>query len=180
MGTRSDIIVERTDGTWARIYCHWDGYLEHNGKILHENYNSQERAELLVKPGDLSSLAPQCVKPKGHSFDKPVEGHCVYYGRDRGETNVDALVGPTLAAVWPGSDTGTEYTYVWKRDGGWFVGDADKGADSLVPLAKALAGEDVPTPNVKAFGGNFVVGKRTAKPPSARRQRGGIVITKPL
>ncbi len=47
MGTRSDIIVNRTDGKWARIYCHWDGYIEHKGKILFENYSSQEKAEAL-------------------------------------------------------------------------------------------------------------------------------------
>ncbi len=162
MGTRSDIIVERADGKWARIYCHWDGYLDHNGTILAEHYNTQERAEAVVAPGDMSSLAEKCDKPKGHSYQTPVPGYSVYYGRARGETDVNATIGDSLAAVWPGSDTGTEYTYVWKRDGGWFVGDADEGSEPLVPLAQALAGENVPKPNVKAFGGNFVIGTRKA------------------
>lgn len=174
MSTRSDIIVERTDGTWARIYCHYDGYLEHNGQILHDHYNSQDRAEAVVAPGDMSTLAEHCDKPPGHSFDNKVRGYCVYYGRDRGETDVDAEIGDSLAAVWPGSDTGTEYTYVWfagcvgddqantraSNRQGWYVGDADEGSETLVPLADALAGKDVPKPNVKAFGGNFVIGTR--------------------
>jgi len=85
MGTRSDIIVHRADGKWARVYCHWDGYLSHNGRILFDHYTSQKQAEKLVSHGDMSSLAPRCSKPKGHSFDKPVKGFTVYYGRDRGE-----------------------------------------------------------------------------------------------
>lgn len=70
MGTRSDIIVRRTDGSWKRIYCHWDGYLEHNGKILFEHYNSQELAEALVAPGDLSSLGE--IVGEKHPFDAPL------------------------------------------------------------------------------------------------------------
>ncbi len=160
MSTRSDIIVERADGKWARIYCHNDGYLEHNGRLLASYYNSQERAEAVVAPGDMSSLNEQCSRPEGHSFDTPIKPYSVYYGRDLGETDTDATIGDSLAAVWPGSDTGTEYTYVWKRGAGWFVGDADQGSETLTPLADALAGKNVPKPNVKAFGGNFVIGKR--------------------
>lgn len=69
MGTRSDIIVHLADGTWKRIYCHWDGYLSHNGRILFESYNTQKKAEALVAPGDLSSLDDKCTKPKGHSYE---------------------------------------------------------------------------------------------------------------
>jgi hypothetical protein len=170
MGTRSDIIVERRDGTWARIYCHWDGYLEHNGKILFEHYNTQKLAEAVVAPGDMSSLDIHCTKPKGHSYDTKKAGYSVYYGRDRGEKNVDATIGDSLAAVWPDSNTGTEFTYVWmwEKDvdgvASWWVGDADEGQQSLVPLEKALAGTiEPPKPNIKAFGGNFVIATR--KPP---------------
>lgn len=140
MGTRSDIIVHRADGKWVRVYCHWDGYLDHNGRILFEHYNSQERAEALVAPGDMSSLAEQCTKPKGHSFDKRVEGYTVYYGRDRGETGTEAKVGKTLHEVWPKQDTWTEFTYVWD-DGKWWVGDPDEGTQTLIELGPALRGE---------------------------------------
>ena len=161
MGTRSDIIVEHTNGTWKRIYCHWDGYPEHNGRILHDHYNSQKLAEAVVKPGDMSSLAEKCTKPKGHSYDNRVEGYTVYYGRDRKEKNVAGVVGDSLAAVWPDENTGTEYTYVWRKGEGWFVGDADEGQQSLKVLHDVLVGSDEPPkPNIKAFGGNFVIGTR--------------------
>lgn len=157
MGTRSDIIVQLRDGNWSRIYCHWDGYLEHNGRLLQAHYNSQLLAELLIEPGSLSSLAESCDKPDGHTFDNRVDGYCVYYGRDRGEADCEPYVADTLSAAWPPEDTWTEYTYVWSRDhgmpdGAWYVADADESSQTLVLLSLALAGVAEPKPAIKAFG----------------------------
>ena len=38
MGTRSRIGVMHGDVVKS-VYCHWDGYLEHNGVILQEHYD---------------------------------------------------------------------------------------------------------------------------------------------
>lgn len=141
VGTRSDIIVHRRDGMWARVYCHWDGYLSHNGAILQEHYSSQDKAEELVSHGDLSSLAPECSKPEGHSYDNRVEGFCVYYGRDRGEKGTEAKVEDSLQKAWPPEDTWTEFTYVW-TDGRWWVTDPDEGTQTLMPLSEALEADD--------------------------------------
>lgn len=149
MSTRSDIIVERGDGTWKRVYCHFDGYLEGVGATLFAHYNSQERAEALVEPGDMSILAAKCTKPAGHSYETPVVGYTVYYGRDRGESEAIGTVAPDLEGAWPKKDSWTEYTYVWKFQHGWFVGAADDGPPSLVRLEAALSGED-PEPDVKS------------------------------
>lgn len=88
MATRSTIAVQHPDGKISQIYCHWDGYLEHNGSILAKHYDFLERVEEMVSLGDMSSLA-KYVKPDIgaiHSFDYPQKYVCVYYGRDRGET----------------------------------------------------------------------------------------------
>ena len=156
MGTRSDIIVQHSDGTWKRIYCHWDGYLSHNGRIIFKHYNSQKLAEALVRPGDLSSLAPKCNKPAGHSFDNQKEGYSVYYGRDRGENNVAGTIGATMQEVWPKADTWTEFTYVWSHDhgipaGAWYV-TAPEDSAHLILLSDALQGGEKPKALVKAFG----------------------------
>jgi hypothetical protein len=164
MGTRSDIIVQLGNGTWKRIYCHWDGYLAHNGRILFDHYTSQKQAEQLVAPGDMSSLEKDCSKPKGHSFDKRVKGYCVYYGRDRGEKDVAGTTGDTLQAVWP-EDSGTEFTYVWK-DGKWWVGDPDEGTQTLIDLGDALTGKRTLQPAVKCFGVSTVIGKHAAHDPA--------------
>jgi hypothetical protein len=120
MGTRSDIIVQRADGKWHRIYVHWDGYLSHNGKILFDHYTSQEQVEKLVALGDLSILgsrtgskhpfeAPSRYLPGGDSlksnpaydaYDKKYHGMCLAYGRDRGEKDVAGTISDSLAEVW--------------------------------------------------------------------------------
>jgi hypothetical protein len=167
MGTRSDIIVHRADGSWKRVYCHWDGYLEHNGKILFEHYNDQKKAEALVEPGDMSSLDKFCTKPDGHTFDNKVDGYTTYYGRDRGESDVDGKVGKTLAEVWPPEDSWTEFTYVF-HDGKWYVADPDKGPspENLIELEPALKGEKPVTPKIKAF--DMILGQHAPLNPKAK------------
>ena len=86
MATRSTIAVVHQDGTVSQVYAHWDGYLDHNGRLLVDNYNSLMQAEALVALGDISSLAESIECPAGHSFNSPVEGCTVFYGRDRGES----------------------------------------------------------------------------------------------
>lgn len=148
MSTRSDIIVHRADGSYKRVYCHFDGYLEGVGQTLSDHYSSQERADLLVEPGDLLVLAENCDGAPGHGFQTSVEGQCIYYGRDHGESDVAGFVGESLAEVWPPEDTGTEFTYVW-QDGKWWVADADEGTQSFHLLADALSGADQPHPHIK-------------------------------
>lgn len=88
MSTNSSISVQVGE-TVKSIYCHWDGYPSHNGRILLESYNSQELAEKVVSVGDLSVLAESMEAPDGHSFEDAAKGCSIAYGRDRGEKNVE-------------------------------------------------------------------------------------------
>jgi hypothetical protein len=89
MATRSTIAVKMADGSVRQVYAHWDGYLDHNGRILQKHYNTQERAEALVALGDISSLRENIEPSEGlHDFDNPQPDVNVYYGRDRGEEDV--------------------------------------------------------------------------------------------
>jgi hypothetical protein len=93
MATRSTIgYVDPQTGYVYSVYCHWDGYPSHNGKILLEHYNSLDRVKALVALGSISSLEPSIECPENHSFDNPVDGHTIFYGRDRGEEDVSAIV----------------------------------------------------------------------------------------
>lgn len=80
MSTNSIIGVMHGDRC-KYIYCHWDGYLSHNGKILLEHYDSA-KANQLVALGNLSILA-QDIGNK-HPFDNHAEfdNMCLFYGRD--------------------------------------------------------------------------------------------------
>ena len=119
MSTRSSITV-KTGNKYHSIYCHFDGYLSHNGKKLLEHYNSQEKAESLVSLGDLSVLDDSNIKPKGHSFDNKIEGYCVYYCRDRGETGVEPIIRNTYDEIMDKNEQ--EYNYLYDNDS-WYVDD---------------------------------------------------------
>ena len=55
MATRSTISIETSKGIRS-VYCHYDGYLGHNGKLLKENYDTEEKVNALIDLGDLSQL----------------------------------------------------------------------------------------------------------------------------
>jgi hypothetical protein len=86
MATRSYIGVRNTDASVDYIYCHFDGYPEHNGKILTEHYSNINRVNELLNLGDLSVLG-QFIGEK-NEFNDRVRDTCLAYGRDRGESNV--------------------------------------------------------------------------------------------
>ena len=85
MATRSRIAIENEDGTVTSIYCHWDGYVDRNGRVLQEHYNERSKVEALIALGDISYLDVD-IEPTGkHTFDDPEKGVTVAYHRDRGE-----------------------------------------------------------------------------------------------
>jgi hypothetical protein len=87
MATRSYIGVRNTDTSVDYIYCHFDGYPDHNGAILREHYSNINRVNELLNLGDLSVLGKFIGEKM--DFNKRVQDTCLAYGRDRGESNVD-------------------------------------------------------------------------------------------
>ena len=113
MSTRSNISV-KVGNEYRTVYCHFDGYLSGVGETLLNHYNSQELAEELVKEGDMSCLDKECSCPEGHSFNNKIDGYTVYYGRDRGETEMEYSVSEEIPL------RSQEYLYLFE-DGKWFV-----------------------------------------------------------
>ena len=143
MATRSTIAVKLADGTVRKIYSHWDGYIDHNGRLLQSLYCSQSQAEALTEPGDISSLREK-ISPLGtaHSFDAPESDVTVYYGRDRGETGVEPKVLESVDAykAYIRKGGGEEYDYLF-ADGAWSV-RFDSVGDKWISLVEAIAAED--------------------------------------
>jgi hypothetical protein len=150
MGTRSTIALEYADGTVQQVYCHWDGYLEHNGKILAEHYSNPFILRDLIDLGDVSSLRPT-VGTK-HAFSKlevPMDGEAydalygemtTFYGRDRGEDGVSAKKFKDFAD-YRANHQYEEYEYILRSVYGeavWFVADH---SDEFKPLLLALIDE---------------------------------------
>lgn len=122
MATRSTIALEYADGTVQQIYCHWDGYLEHNGKILAEHYMDPFKLQQLVDLGDLSVLAPEIGEK--HAFDgNDHTNWCMFYGRDRGEEGTEARKFKDYAD-YRANVQGEEFNYILRQVDGkavWFV-----------------------------------------------------------
>ena len=146
MGTRSRIGVMHGDKCKS-VYCHWDGYLDHNGRILLNHYDSA-KANHLVALGDISSLDHNVGIPEGveHTFDNPAKGITSFYGRDRGEEGNEFAVDHDFESFMKRVDgCGAEYYYIMK-DGVWFVGDnygSSEMSGKLVPLSEALVWEAI-------------------------------------
>ena len=56
MGTRSRIGLALGPDQIVSVYCHYDGYIQHNGRKLVEKFNTKELVEDLINGGDMSSL----------------------------------------------------------------------------------------------------------------------------
>jgi len=117
MATRSTIAIQNNDGTVTGIYCHWDGYLSHNGRILKENYNTEAKVRELIALGQLSVLG-ETIGEKV-DFNNAPDGQCIAYGRDRGEEDTDAETFNTWMALL--NHFGQEYNYLFVPDEGWRV-----------------------------------------------------------
>ena len=118
MATRSTIAIENPDGTVYQIYCHYDGYLSHVGRILFENYSTTDAMKELLCLGDLSVLGER-VDPdldEDHSFAKPAKGVCIAYGRDRGEADTLAREYTDFGMYTTFGDF-EEYNYIRRNDG---------------------------------------------------------------
>jgi hypothetical protein len=151
MATRSTIALEFADGTIGQVYCHWDGYLSNNGKMLMEYYSNPFVLRDLIDLGSLSSLRPTIgtKHPFSHydvngmtvvEYANLYQDMCVFYGRDRGETNTEATYFKDyLHFLVDGQEE--EYDYLLRNIDGvatWFV--SDHGGDYML-LTEALAKE---------------------------------------
>ena len=140
MATRSNIGIVNDDGSVTGIYCHWDGYPEHVGKMLLKHYNDFDIVCELMDLGDLSCLAENLYcDDNNHSFENPADGVCVAYGRDRGEKGVESRVFDNIIEFEKFADrTGADYQYLFNdehlfNDGKWQYREYNGEWSNLTP-----------------------------------------------
>ncbi len=128
MATRSTIAMEFADGTVEQIYCHWDGYLSNNGRILQEHYKDPFKVQQLIDGGAVSSLRPnigtkhpfsQFECKDGEYDEKLYEDMTTFYARDRGEDLVKHKF--KSFADYKRKAQSEEYNYILRSDGRWYV-----------------------------------------------------------
>ena len=126
MGTRSRVAVMHGE-VCKSVYCHYDGYLEHTGRVLDQYYDST-LANALVARGDNSGVQPTLEEMNFYS-DRGEEdvGYRVAHSFDEFLEQVESCFG--------------EYYYVM-RDGVWYAGCVYETQglikNGLVPLFDAL------------------------------------------
>jgi hypothetical protein len=132
MGTRSAIGYKTGEGKIRAKYSHYDGYVAGVGKTLIEHYQAARKIAQMVELGDQSFLAPEIFPTdKNHSFNTPEEGVTVFYGRDRGETDVEARDFDTVQEFVDYYDgCGCEYFYLHTA-AGWIVSNGNKDANGF-------------------------------------------------
>ena len=161
MGTRSMIAIQNPYSKDVRaVYCHWDGYLEHNGSLLQKHYSASPKVNNLIALGDLSSLRPEIgekhlfssmelPKEQREAHEEAVKDMCTFYTRDRGE-DAPFKVFPTLKKAqdyFEGS--WCEYLYVFKytkasdyQSGEWHFKKPGGRWKKLAPALAKLKAEE--------------------------------------
>tara|TARA_R110002012_G_scaffold60756_1_gene159173 strand:+ start:61 stop:504 length:444 start_codon:yes stop_codon:yes gene_type:complete len=110
MSTRSEIAIENKDCSISSIYCHSDGYLEYNGKILNNHYNSYELALSIIKENDCSSLGETIEDSRFYN---------TWRAEDTKAKNFDSEYSFMFRFS---NDIFAEYIYLFKNDR-WYVSE---------------------------------------------------------
>jgi hypothetical protein len=151
MGTRSTIALEFADGTVEQVYCHWDGYLAHNGQILAKHYTDPFKLRDLIDLGDISSLGKEIGEKHAFShfelraeevqaYKELTENWTTFYGRDRSENGTGAKKFKDFED-YKANHQYEEYEYILRNIDGkatWFVCDHD---EAYVELTQAIMDE---------------------------------------
>ena len=130
MATRSNIAMKTADGKIVSVYCHWDGYVANNGKILLENYTDAHKIEALVALGSISSLGEQIGEQQDfNDRSTQKDNWTLFYTRDRGEElsiqEYDDI--PSWIADME------EYAYLWDGND-WLVNDHGATDEAGYPI----------------------------------------------
>lgn len=126
MATRSNIGIVNEDKSITGIYVHFDGYPEHNGKILLNHYNNDDIVNGLINLGDLSILGEKLNPTDTHTFAEPQKNVCVAYGRDRGETGTNSRTFEDLGEFENSArNTWADYQYLFDN-GVWSYRNVNK------------------------------------------------------
>jgi hypothetical protein len=161
MGTRSMIAIENPNSKAVKaIYCHWDGYLQHNGSILNKHYSASPKVNQLIAGGDLSSLRPNIgvkhafgtigmTKEEQEAYEAEHGDSCTYYTRDRGEDAPYKHFNSVKEAQAYYDGSWCEYFYLFKYNedmegGKWYYRTRENGRwKSLATAMKKFKPEEV-------------------------------------
>jgi len=131
MGTRSRIGYQLPDLSIVSTYCHYDGYLEGNGRVLAEHYQDREAVKELIDGGSMSSLRTNttwessAVRDESGNIVRDADDNWVYsntrepqplYHTERGE---ELWIQHGDFKEFVSGNSGEEFAYLYTTDGKW-------------------------------------------------------------
>jgi hypothetical protein len=133
MGTRSRIGIEMPDHTVVSVYCHYDGDVEHNGKILVEHYQNRDDVQELIDGGSMSSLRTRqtweygpMLRDENGEYICDSEGHIMSEGDRDPQPQYHSERGDEVEVLHTSFDEfasgnlgGEEYAYMFDLNGNW-------------------------------------------------------------
>ena len=122
MSTNSNIAIEIKPGIAKMIYCHWDGYPSHNGKILLNHWSDRQKLMTMIEEGDVSNIAENLGTQ--HDFRYCPVDECNFYRRDRKEYRPENKASDISLEHF--ADFALEYFYYLDLDGVWHYSDHGK------------------------------------------------------
>ena len=116
MSTRSWIGIKQKDQSLNLVYCHYDGYIEHNGLLLQNHYQTIDKIKQLIKNGSIRILN-ETVESTEY-FD---EQNFIQY-KSIDDLKQDMMTNKHLIVI--------EYFYYFDEEvNTWFVGEIDYDSD---------------------------------------------------
>lgn len=148
MATRSRIGIQLPDMSVVSVYCHWDGYPEHNGKILVEHYQNREDVKALIDGGNISTLRTRgnwnqysplkdengeyITDAAGYlTYENDREPQPLYYSERGGEVEVSHTSFDEFAS---GKLGGEEYVYLYDLMNNWVAYSVGNGIIERVDI----------------------------------------------
>jgi hypothetical protein len=145
--TRSQVGIIDKNGKVTSTYVHYDGYPQYMRPLLTKGFKTGAKVVQLLKTDKgigISVLDTDIDGAEGHSFEKPVDGQTIFYGRDRGEpasksgfikadaSKSDRWISGYLRAA---KTRGAEWVYLYDmRDNKWYHSKVTDRATDLVEL----------------------------------------------
>ena len=117
MATRSVIGYVEPNGSIVSVYCHWDGYPEHNGKKLVLSYAKRAKVKRLLERGDFSALTDN-IRDIEYYADREKN----WYDAEESNPPKEHDDINAFANFW--HDSGCEYFYLLTRQDAWAVSTA--------------------------------------------------------
>ena len=124
---RSLIAKQLNHGKFKFIYVHNDGDIWLAGKLLVQNYDTEEKVDKLLALGDLSWLGEKLEpdKSKPHTINNGQHDVTFSYMRDRGDTDTKPVTGSLKKMEETGFGRDCVNIYIFTHEGEWKITHPD-------------------------------------------------------